>query len=48
MLLTDIGEDSIVLCNECDYRANMEAAPQPDRKPRRARWSALRKVDTAG
>ena len=27
MLLTDIGEDSIVLCGECDYKANMEAAP---------------------
>ncbi len=26
MLLTPVGEDSIVLCNECDYRANMEAA----------------------
>ena len=26
MLLTDIGEDSIAICNECDYRANMEAA----------------------
>lgn len=26
MLLTDVGEDSIVLCTECDYRANMEAA----------------------
>ena len=26
MLLTPIGEDSIVICNECDYRANMEAA----------------------
>ncbi len=26
MLLTEVGEDSIVLCNECDYRANMEAA----------------------
>ncbi len=26
MLLTDIGEDSIVICPECDYRANMEAA----------------------
>lgn len=26
MLLTDVGEDSIVICNECDYRANMEAA----------------------
>lgn len=26
MLLTDVGEDSIVLCGECSYRANMEAA----------------------
>lgn len=26
MLLTDIGEDSIAICNDCDYRANMEAA----------------------
>lgn len=26
MLLTPVGEDSIVLCTECNYRANMEAA----------------------
>lgn len=26
MLLTPVGEDSIVICNECDYRSNMEAA----------------------
>lgn len=26
MLLTDIGEDSIAICSECDYKANMEAA----------------------
>lgn len=26
MLLTSIGEDSIAICKECDYRANMEAA----------------------
>lgn len=26
MLLTDAGEDSIVLCKECGYSANMEAA----------------------
>ena len=26
MLLNEIGEDSIVLCSECDYSANMEAA----------------------
>lgn len=27
MLLTPAGEDTIVLCRDCDYRANMEAAP---------------------
>ncbi len=26
MLLNEIGEDSIVLCTSCDFRANMEAA----------------------
>ena len=26
MLLTPIGEDSVAVCKECDYRANMEAA----------------------
>lgn len=26
MLLNEAGEDSIVLCSECDYRANLEAA----------------------
>ena len=26
MLLTPIGEDTIVLCSECDYKANMEVA----------------------
>ncbi|MCQ1529309.1 proline--tRNA ligase [Lutispora saccharofermentans] len=26
ILLTDVGEDSIAVCSECDYRANMEAA----------------------
>ena len=27
MLLTPVGEDTIVLCRDCGYRANMEAAP---------------------
>ena len=26
MLLTPIGEDTLAICKECDYRANMEAA----------------------
>ena len=27
MLLADIGEDSLAICPECDFRANMEASP---------------------
>jgi len=27
MFVTEIGEDTLVLCDACDYRANMEAAP---------------------
>ena len=48
MLLCDIGEDSIVLCQACGYRANLEVAacsypaqPQPDCLP-------LEKVATPG
>ncbi len=33
MLLTDIGEDSIVICPHCDYKANMEVATSIDQKP---------------
>ena len=33
MLLTEVGEDSIVLCNDCDYRANMEVATSIIEKP---------------
>lgn len=36
MLMTDVGEDSIVLCGDCGYRANMEAAENgtPDQEKR--------------
>ena len=27
MLLADIGEDTLAICSECDFKANMEAAP---------------------
>lgn len=26
MLISDIGEDTLVICSECDYKSNMEAA----------------------
>ena len=48
MLLTDIGEDSIVICNECDYRANMEATPNIVDYVRTAESKAPIKVATPG
>ena len=27
MLLTEIGEDTLILCDNCDFKANLEAAP---------------------
>ena len=46
MLLTPVGEDSIVTCTECDYRANMEAAENISDIARDAESAALEKVYT--
>ena len=46
MLLTPVGEDSIVLCDSCDYRANMEAAETISDIARDAESAALEKVYT--
>ena len=46
MLLTPVGEDSIVLFDSCDYRANMEAAENISDIARDAESAALEKVYT--
>lgn len=46
MLLTPVGEDSIVLCDSCDYRANMEAAENISDLGRDAESAVLEKVYT--
>ena len=46
MLLTPVGEDSIVLCDSCDYRANMEASENISDIARDAESAALEKVYT--
>ena len=46
MLLTPVGEDSIVLCDSCDYRANMEATENISDIARDAESAALEKVYT--
>lgn len=46
MLLTPIGEDSIALCGNCDYRANMEAAKSIVENTKDATNEDLTKVHT--
>ena len=47
MLLTEIGEDSIVLCDSCGYRSNMEAAQCIVKNPV-TEQAQLKKVSTPG
>ncbi len=46
MLLTPIGEDTIATCQECDYRANMEAADSIIENEKDAEDKALTKTFT--
>ena len=48
MLLVDAGEDSIVLCDECGYSANMEAADNTVDNSGSAAMAELTKVHTPG
>ena len=48
MLLTPIGEDSIALCKECGYRANMEAAESIFKKEKNQDSQELTPVYTPG
>lgn len=48
MLLTPIGEDSIVMCRECGYRANMEAAENLVEQERDEDSEELKLVYTPG
>lgn len=46
MLLTSIGEDTIAICSECDYCANMEAAESIVENERLGLSEALKLVNT--
>lgn len=46
MLLTPVGEDSIAICDECDYSANMEAAENIIEDMSSSSLDALTKVHT--
>jgi len=48
MLLTSVGEDSIVTCQKCNYRANLEAAESLVKNEGSGATSPLQKVHTPG
>jgi len=48
MLLTPIGEDSLVICRDCDYRANMETAACIIKNDSPTSPEELKKVHTPG
>ncbi len=48
-VLADSGEDSIAICNKCDYAANVEQAPALPPSGKRAKaGAAMEEVDTPG
>ena len=48
MMLTPVGEDSIVICRDCDYRANLEAAVSLVKNDAPGPIEPLQKVHTPG
>ena len=48
MLLSEVGEDTLVVCDHCDFRANMEAAPCMPEKSGNDSLEPLTKVHTPG
>lgn len=48
ILLTPVGEDSIVLCTECDYKVNMEAAENIVEKQKNEVSAELTMIHTPG
>lgn len=48
MLLNEVGEDTIVLCTECDYRANMEAAENIIENTSTGELQTLECIETPG
>ncbi len=50
MVLADTGEDTLVICKECSYAANMEKARcrQPEALPQQPEPLPLQKVETPG
>ena len=48
MALTEVGEDTLIICDACDYRANRQIATFAKPEPDRADAAALEEVHTPG
>ena len=50
MVLADTGEDTLAICKNCSYAANMEkaAVPKPEKTGKEIELQPLRKVETPG
>lgn len=48
MLLTPAGEDTLVVCESCDYKANLETATANYKKPAASQTALPEKVQTPG
>ena len=48
MLLTPAGEDSIAICTECDYKANVEAAESIIKNENKLPLADMKEVETPG
>jgi prolyl-tRNA synthetase len=46
MVKSEVGEDDVVFCTECDYAANIEKAYSPAEKEEKQEYKELNKIET--
>jgi len=46
MVKSEVGEDDVVFCTNCDYAANMEKAPSTPEKAEKEEFKELNKIET--
>ena len=46
MVKSEVGEDDVVFCTQCDYAANIEKASSPAEKEEKQEFKELNKIET--
>lgn len=46
MVKSEVGEDDVVFCSECNYAANIEKASSPAEKELKQEFKEINKVET--